>query len=516
MTEFTSTFTCAGVIAPGAALLYEALTLSRGAVWSALWWLAWGAAALHFIMTVGVWAATLRTLGVSCLCDCPRILRLSMRATPVREVVVVSLLPLAAASLAGLFGIGREIIAELPVGAVLLIALLYFTQLLVPPVALIFASSTDEQLRWVLGLKKFTAGRRVVSLLDTGYMTVRPTAGDLAAATIRRSGSLTDVLRVSDSANWRDGVEELIDISPIVILDTRVCTEALLFEASLVLTPQYAYKAVFVSDDKGVCPVLERLLDEGRLPPGHAVNAVTEGELGQLLRTLVASPHALPRPDRCIAKPLTIGGRQGTTDGRPVLKRQAPSPVPDGSAEGHGQLQTGGRRTLSTPLTPFWRALALAVILNVIASSVLTISTASLQRPFYGTSSVTVWALLGLNWSSSSLYLYLAYSLKKVSISGDTLFVSNYRKEIVIQVSQISRVSGPDWTGLRRITLQLHQSSAFGRKIIFAGRFLSAGKIARELRGRLYAVGMEPGRTESPQASRTHAGAGNVARGGHP
>jgi len=106
-----------------------------------------------------------------------------------------------------------------------------------------------------------------------------------------------------------------------------------------------------------------------------------------------------------------------------------------------------------------------------------------------------LWALLGLNWASSSLYFYLAYSLKKVSLSGDTLFVSNYREEIVIQLSQISRVSGPDWTGLRRITLQLHQSSAFGRKIVFAGRFLSAGKIARELRRRLYAVGREPGRT---------------------
>jgi hypothetical protein len=489
------------VIAPGVGLVYEAQSLSHGTVWGALWWLAWVIAALHFIMTVGVWAATLRTLGVSSLRVCPRILRLSLHATPVREVAVAALLPLAASSLAGLFGIGREFIAELPVGAVMLIALLYFTRLLVPPVALVFASSTDEQLRWALGLKKFTAGRRVISLLDTSYMAVRPTAGDLAATTLRRSGSLTDVLRVSDSANWRDGARELIDISPIVIIDTRVCTEALLFEASSVLAPRHAHKAVFVSDDNGACPVLERLLDEGRLPPGRAVNAVTEGELGQLLRRLVASSRALPRPDRFAAGPLTIGGLQSAAGGRPVLKQWVSPPpvfVPDGSAEEPRQLQPGGRRTLSTPLTLVWRLMALAVIPNLLTSSTLAISPASLQRPFSGIAAAALWALLGLNWASSSLYFHLAYSLKKVSISGDTLFVSNYRKEIVIQISQISRVSGPDWTGLRRITLQLHQSSAFGRKIVFAGRFLSAGKIARELRCRLYANSVEPGRTESP------------------
>ncbi|HYP52338.1 MAG TPA: hypothetical protein VEQ42_02295, partial [Pyrinomonadaceae bacterium] len=98
-----------------------------------------------------------------------------------------------------------------------------------------------------------------------------------------------------------------------------------------------------------------------------------------------------------------------------------------------------------------------------------------------------------------AVYYYLARPLKKVTADGDLLLVSNYSREVPIHLSQVSRVSGPDWTSLRRITLHLHGPSAFGQKIVFAGRLFSAGNVARELRRRLYSLAEEAGRANTPR-----------------
>lgn len=174
---------------------------------------------------------------------------------------------------------------------------------------LVFSSSTDRQLRWALAVKRFVAGRRVVSLLETGHMTVKPSISDMWSIMMRRSSSLTDVLRVSDSNSWQVGVRELIDLAPIVVVDTRVCTQALLFEAFTMLTGEYAHKAIFLSEDDGACPVLERLLDEGRLSPDSLATIVNEDELGPLLQRVVKSSEALPKPGSFASTPSKIGER---------------------------------------------------------------------------------------------------------------------------------------------------------------------------------------------------------------
>lgn len=63
---------------------------------SVLWYLVWGLAALYVVMTLGIWTSTLRTLGLSAIRHCPRMLRLSLRASPIRELSVALLLPIIA------------------------------------------------------------------------------------------------------------------------------------------------------------------------------------------------------------------------------------------------------------------------------------------------------------------------------------------------------------------------------------------------------------------------------------
>jgi hypothetical protein len=287
---------------------------------SVLWYLVWGLAVLYVVMTVGIWGATIRTLGLSSIRSCPRMLRLSLRASPIRELSLALLLPLIAIPLISAHWTGRWYIEVLPLNAFLLIAVLCFTLFLVPPTTLVFSSSTDRQLRWAMALKRFSGGRRVVSLLETGYMTIKPSISDAWSIMMRRSTSLTDVLRVSDTNSWQTGVRELIELTPIVVVDTRVCTQALLFEASAMLTPEYVHKAIFVTEDDGACPVLERLLDEGRVSPDRLATIISQDELGPLLQRLIKSKEALPKPGRFASTPSKIGqhvrqrGSQRPTD----------------------------------------------------------------------------------------------------------------------------------------------------------------------------------------------------------
>ncbi len=59
---------------------------------------------------------------------------------------------------------------------------------------------------------------------------------------------------------------------------------------------------------------------------------------------------------------------------------------------------------------------------------------------------------------------------KKVSIDDEFLYVSNYRNEIKIPLSNISDVTEIKWTRTRPITIHLKNDSEFGRKIVFTSK----------------------------------------------
>jgi hypothetical protein len=65
-----------------------------------------------------------------------------------------------------------------------------------------------------------------------------------------------------------------------------------------------------------------------------------------------------------------------------------------------------------------------------------------------------------------SMYLTVM-RYKKVSVDERFLYVSNYRKEIEISVSNIDNVTEIKWIRTRPITIHLKNDSEFGRKIVF-------------------------------------------------
>lgn len=442
------------------------------AAWTFITYLIWIVAGLHLIMAIGIWWATVRTLGLSSLRHCPRMARLSFRAAPIRELLLVMLTTVIAIIIISVYVSTSEYVAGSPQNAVILIVVLCCTLFVVPPAALVFSSSTDRQLRWALSLKGLTRGRRVISLLDTAYMRPKFSLGDVWAVTRRRSFTMTDILRTSDMNNWQSGVRELIEITPIVVVDTRVATPALLFEASTMLAPQNRHKAIFVTNNDGACPVLETLLDNGCIQPSCPASIVKEDELGLVIQNLITSRDSLPRPGNFASPPSTIGERAGR-------RRQRHDHV-------FAISQPKEKVRLSTSLTVFWRSMAKGMMVQMLISTICglcllawpqLIPSLFVER--------TLWFLIVCNVVGGTVYFYLAHSLKKVYLEGDNLYVSDHSKECRIHISQVCKVTGPDWTTMRRITLHLNEPSAFGKKIIFAGKLASAGLTARDLQHRL-------------------------------
>ena len=268
--------------------------------------LAWGFVLLFVFMTAHSWYITLRTLGLSSLRFSLRIFRVSLRAGPIREFTGFILINLIAIFLLLRYAKGSAFVEVLPVKQILFVffmaVLLYF----IPPAALALTSSTDRQLRWALALKGQTRGYRIVSLLDTRYMMPKPSVNDVWSVMSRRSLTLVDILRTSDSTHWQQTVKEIVGIAPIVIVDTREITHAVLFEASLMLTPEHIHKAIFVIENDGRCPVFERLIADGSVEPDRLVSVVRENQLEQLLRQTLQR-GSLPQPGRFISTPRPIG-----------------------------------------------------------------------------------------------------------------------------------------------------------------------------------------------------------------
>lgn len=67
--------------------------------------------------------------------------------------------------------------------------------------------------------------------------------------------------------------------------------------------------------------------------------------------------------------------------------------------------------------------------------------------------------------------LWLGWPLKKVSIFGDKLYVSNFRKEIAVPISEIVNVRGNILTDPQRVTIYLRNETEFGSKIRFIAKY---------------------------------------------
>ena len=129
------------------------------------------------------------------------------------------------------------------------------------------------------------------------------------------------------------------------------------------------------------------------------------------------------------------------------------------------------RRTLSSSWTPFYKLFPLFLWVYGLFWLAYDPRNVSLRK--------TILYFLVAGFASWWVGLY-----KRVSIEGDTLFVSNYIKEIRVPLADVERVKGPDLSTAHEIAIVLRAPSALGRKIRFAPKTFQAREIANDLRER--------------------------------
>jgi hypothetical protein len=78
------------------------------------------------------------------------------------------------------------------------------------------------------------------------------------------------------------------------------------------------------------------------------------------------------------------------------------------------------------------------------------------------------WSLFVFGWIIASAYLiWFARRLKFVSIDEEFVYVSQFRKQIQIQLTHFQRVKENFWARPKLITLTLNHPSDFGTEIMF-------------------------------------------------
>ena len=126
-----------------------------------------------------------------------------------------------------------------------------------PPAALLRGASTEQSVNLLGSLAFGARPYRVVSLLD------------LQRSSLPKRLFLGFVnKRLLGGYDWQRVVTNLIDHTPVIVIDTRVSSEAVKIEfCELFKTVQRLRKTIFVVENDGTCPVLREIHAENRSPP---------------------------------------------------------------------------------------------------------------------------------------------------------------------------------------------------------------------------------------------------------
>jgi hypothetical protein len=79
----------------------------------------------------------------------------------------------------------------------------------------------------------------------------------------------------------------------------------------------------------------------------------------------------------------------------------------------------------------------------------------------------TKWMFLGGWIAGTTFILWTGTGLKRVCVDSKNLYVSNYRREIVIPLTMVGDVTENRWTNINPVTIHLRNDTEFGQKITF-------------------------------------------------
>jgi len=148
----------------------------------------------------------------------------------------------------------------------ILIGVYSISELSLPPSVLVLGSSNWEMIRLVLNIHRGIFPYRPVVLLD-------PMAASRARSSfIEYDNFEYDNLRITVPHDWRQVVFAMAETVPLIVLDTRIPSPAVVEEVRRILGGNLKHKTVFVVNNDGTSPAVEAALKQESLP-SKAANA---------------------------------------------------------------------------------------------------------------------------------------------------------------------------------------------------------------------------------------------------
>ena len=179
-----------------------------------------------------------------------------------------------------------------------------------PATMLFLASSGVNSIRLHSYLKRLAMDLRVVALLDNEAVLDDRKNEDYWMSMVIGE----DCLRSADQRLWQAVVANVASHAPLVVLDARASTAAVVAEAVRLVDSDALYKTIFVGSEDGV-PVLEQA--SRFVSSAATVVWLTEEDLLAAYRYVSSEPGRLPTTTRPIAAFL---GDLATQDGRRIAR----------------------------------------------------------------------------------------------------------------------------------------------------------------------------------------------------
>ncbi len=254
-------------------------------VMRALGGLVYGMAAVSLLITAHKLFSCVRLLGWRCLRSASAMRRIALRTRDSARPAVLSrwycALGVEIAVVLCVLGYGLQLAWSFPWVAW---GVYLWTVAVTPPVVLLLSASNEATLALHKSLLQRLFPFRVVALLDVPDEWRQNLSN---AAWLR-----LNCLRTSSDADWVQTVDDVLEIVPLVVLDTRVPSSGVVHEINRVLRTALACKAVLLTGPLGEHPAL----DAAGLAVHGGLRLVTPEELAETVRSLIHPSGEVPAP----------------------------------------------------------------------------------------------------------------------------------------------------------------------------------------------------------------------------
>jgi hypothetical protein len=240
-----------------------------------------------------IWLRMLQLFGPMPLRVFGEMLRLTSESLIGRLLLYI--LALCAVGIAALLAFDRELGLGHPrtsaIVAILSTCAAAFIYICQPPAVLVLTRSNPSNARLVQMLNSAISPLKAVALLNPYRLGI-----------FTRLFS-ADNLHISNIRAWKSCVHRLIEIAPVVVVDVREESESLNEETLLMLAPERARKAIFLTGPNGECPALQ---SHGIDPKISCLRTASEEGLARVLKSwkwsVVAPSNFRNRPDTAAPK----------------------------------------------------------------------------------------------------------------------------------------------------------------------------------------------------------------------